>query len=66
MIAPNLTNTGTVLVSSGTLDLTGAVTGKGTDTILGASILEFNSSVSTKSTIGSQNIGFAGSGGTLL
>ena len=63
-IAPKVTNNGTVLVSSGTLDLEGAVTGTGTDTIKGASILEFDSKVSSKTTVGSQNIGFTG-GGTL-
>ena len=40
-IAPQLLNKGSVLVSSGTLDLEGAVSGNGTDTISGASTLEF-------------------------
>ena len=40
-IAPQLLNKGSVLVSSGTLDLEGAVSGNGADTISGASTLEF-------------------------
>jgi hypothetical protein len=64
VITPKVTNDGTVLVSSGTLDLTGAVTGKGTDTISGASTLEFGAGVSTAATLGEQDIGFTG-GGTL-
>ena len=59
-IAPALTNTGTVLVSSGVLDLQGAVSGTGADTISGASTLEFGSTVA-----GGQTIGFAGAGGAL-
>ena len=42
----------------------GAVTGTGTDTISGASTLEFDAAVSSSTTLGSQNIGFTG-GGTL-
>ena len=64
VVAPKVTNNGTVIVSSGTLDLKGAVTGTGTDTISGASTLEFGAGVSTTATLGSQNIGFTG-GGTL-
>ena len=59
-----MANNGTVLVSSGTLDFKGPVTGTGTDTISGASILEFESTVSSETTVGAQNIGFTG-GGTL-
>jgi hypothetical protein len=59
-IAPALTNTGTVLVSSGVLDLQRAVTGTGAETISGASTLEFDSTVA-----GGQTIGFTGAGGTL-
>jgi hypothetical protein len=59
-----VTNTGTIEVTSGNLDFQGAVTGKGTDTISGASILEFDAAVSSKTTVGQQNIGFTG-GGTL-
>ena len=64
VITPKVTNDGTVLVSSGTLELKGAVTGKGTDTISGASTLEFGAGVSTAATLGDQDIGFTG-GGTL-
>jgi hypothetical protein len=39
-----------------------AVTGTGTDTISGASTLEFDAAVSSSTTVGSQNIGFTGSG----
>ena len=63
-IAPAVTNDGTVRVSSGTLELKGAVTGKGTDTISGASTLELGAGVSTAATLGDQDIGFTG-GGTL-
>ena len=59
-IAPALTNTGTVLVSSGVLDLQGAVSGTGADTISGASTLEFDAAVAA-----GQTIGFTGSGGDL-
>ena len=63
-IAPAVTNTGTIEVTAATLDFKGAVTGTGTDTISGASTLEFDSAVSSSTTVGSQNIGFTG-GGTL-
>jgi fibronectin-binding autotransporter adhesin len=68
-ITPKVANDGTILVSSGTLDLKGAVSGgtaatPGTDTIAGASTLEFGSAVGTSKTIGSQDVGFTG-GGTL-
>jgi hypothetical protein len=59
-IAPSVANTGTIEVSSGTLDFGGAVTGAGTDTILGASTLEFDSTLTA-----GQTIGFSGSGGAL-
>ncbi len=64
VITPKVTNDGTVLVSSGTLELKGAVSGKGTDTISGASTLEFGAGVSSAATLGDQDIGFTG-GGTL-
>jgi hypothetical protein len=64
VIAPKATNDGTVLVSSGTLELKGAVTGTGTDTISGASTLEFGAGVGTATTLGDQDIGFT-DGGTL-
>jgi hypothetical protein len=60
LIAPQLVNGGSVLVSSGALDLEGAVSGKGTDTISGASTLDFDSTVG-----GGQTAAFAGSGGAL-
>jgi hypothetical protein len=63
-IAPAVTNTGTIEVAAATLDFKGAVTGTGTDTISGASTLEFDSAVSSSTTVGSQNIGLTG-GGTL-
>jgi hypothetical protein len=58
-------NTGTVSARAGTLDLAGAVTGKGTDTISGAATLEFGAGVSSATTLGSQNIAFSIGGGTL-
>jgi hypothetical protein len=60
-IAPQLVNKGTVLVSSGTLDLEGAVSGKGEDTISGASTLEFDSTVG-----GGQTVDFSGGALDLL
>jgi len=63
-IAPAVTNTGTLEVTSGTLDFMGAVTGEGTETISGASTLEFDAAVNSKTAVGNQNIGFTG-GGTL-
>ena len=54
-ITPRINNTGAIAVTSGTLDLEGAVTGAGTDTVLGDSTLEFGSTVS-----GNQTIDFAG------
>src|SRR5271166_3364745 len=59
------TNSGTLAVSNGdTVDVETTVTGTGTDTISGASTLEFGSAVSSSTTVGSQNIGITG-GGTL-
>jgi hypothetical protein len=59
-IAPQLVNKGSVLVSSGTLDLEGAVSGNGTDTISG-STLEFDSTVG-----GGQTVDFSGGALDLL
>jgi fibronectin-binding autotransporter adhesin len=59
-IAPGVVNKGSILVSYGALDLEGAVSGKGTDTISGASTLEFDSTVG-----GGQTVGFTGGGGML-
>ena len=76
VIAPIVTNNGVntggaavnagILVSSGALDFKGTVQGTGTDTILGATTLEFDSSVSSPKTLGGQNIVFAGGGGGTL
>jgi hypothetical protein len=54
-ITPKIQNAGMIVVTSGTLDIEGAVTGAGTDTVLGDSTLEFGSTVS-----GNQTIDFAG------
>jgi adhesin HecA-like repeat protein len=54
-IAPQLINNGSVLASSGTLDLQGAISGNGADTIKGASTLEFDSKVG-----GGQTVDFSG------
>ena len=59
-VAPAVTNTGTIEVTAATLDLQGAVAGKGTDEISGASTLEFDSTVAA-----GQTLSFTGSGGTL-
>jgi hypothetical protein len=59
-IAPAVTNTGTLEITSGALDFTGAVTGKGTDLISGASTLEFDSTVAA-----GQTLSFTGGGGAL-
>jgi hypothetical protein len=50
-IAPAVTNTGTIEVTAGTLDLQGAVTGKGIDKVSGASTLEFDSAVAATQTV---------------
>ncbi len=59
-IQPEVTNTGTIKVKTGTLDLKGAITGVGSDIISDASTLQFNSTVAA-----GQTISFTGSGGTL-
>ena len=59
-IAPAVTNTGTIEVTAATLDVQGAVTGKGSDEISGASTLEFDSTVAA-----GQTLSFTGGGGTL-
>ena len=60
-IAPAVINTGTIKVTAATLDMQGAVTGKGgSDEISGASTLEFDSTV-----VANQTVSFTGSGGTL-
>ena len=65
VITSKVTNAGSIEVSSGTLELKGAVTGKGTDTISGAATLEFGAGVSTAATLGDQDIGFSTGGGAL-
>src|ERR1700722_1042551 len=50
-IAPAVTNAGTIEITAGTLDLQGAVTGKGTDEVSGASTLEFDSTVAATQTV---------------
>jgi hypothetical protein len=50
-IAPSIDNTGMIEALSGTLDLQGAVTGKGKDEVSGASTLEFDSTVAASQTI---------------
>ncbi len=60
VIAPAVTNNGTIEVAAATLDLEGAVTGTGTDDISGASTLEFDSTVAT-----GQTVSFTGSAGAL-
>ena len=60
VIAPNIANAQSILVSSGTLDFQGAVGGSGTSTISGASTLEFDLTIAA-----AQTINFSGSGGTL-
>jgi hypothetical protein len=62
VITPKATNDGTVLVSSGTLELKGAVAGTGTDTISGSATLEFGAGVSSAKTLGDQDIDFIGAG----
>jgi hypothetical protein len=60
VVAPAVTNTGTIEVAAGTLDMQGAVTGTGSDEISGASTLEFDATVSA-----GQTVSFTGSGGDL-
>jgi Protein of unknown function (DUF3383) len=51
LIAPAVANSGTIEVTSGTLDFKGAISGTGTDTILGASTLEFDAKVAVGQTV---------------
>ena len=60
VIAPKATNTGTIEVASGTLDFKGAISGTGSDTLSGASTLEFDAKVSA-----GQTVSFTASGGEL-
>jgi hypothetical protein len=59
-IAPAVANTGTIEVTSGTLDFEGGISGTGSDTISGAATLEFNAKVAA-----GQTVSFTGSGGEL-
>jgi hypothetical protein len=60
VIAPTVTNTGTLEVSAGTLDLQAGISGTGSDVVSGASTLEFDANVAAR-----QTASFTGSGGTL-
>jgi len=50
-IAPNVSNTGTIDVSSGTLDFGGGISGTGSDIISGAATLEFDATVAAGQTV---------------
>ncbi len=65
VINGNFTNDGTVQVSSGKLEIDGAVTGAGKDTISGPSKLQFDAGVSTAAKLGHQDIDLSGTGGTM-
>jgi hypothetical protein len=60
VIAPKVTNNGTIGVSAAALDFKGAISGTGSDTISGASTLEFDATVSA-----GQTVYFTGNGGEL-
>ena len=57
VIAPAVTNTGTIEVTGATLDMQGVVAGTGADEISGSSTLEFDSTVAA-----GQTVSFTGSG----
>ena len=59
-IVPNVTNNGTIEVTSGTLDFNGRILGTGSDTISGVSTLQLDAQVSA-----TQTVDFTGSGGEL-
>jgi len=59
-IAPNVANTGTIDVKSGTLDFGGGISGTGSDIISGAATLEFDATVAAD-----QTVNFIGAGGEL-
>ena len=65
VIKGNFTNDGTAQVSAGKLEIDGAVTGAGTDTISGPAKLQFDAGVSTAATLGEQDIDLSGKGGTM-
>ena len=59
-IVPKVTNSGTMDVSSGTLDFGGEISGTGSDIISGAATLEFDAKVAS-----GQTVNFTGGGGEL-
>jgi hypothetical protein len=59
-IVPNVTNSGTIEVTSGTLDFGGEISGTGSDIVSGAATLELDAKV-----VAGQTISFTGSGGEL-
>ena len=59
-VVPNVTNNGTIEVTSGTLDFKGRILGTGSDTISGVSTLQLAAEV-----LASQTVHFTGSGGEL-
>ena len=52
-------------LSAGELEIKGAVTGTGTDTISGPAKLQFDAGVSTAATLGGQDIDLRGKGGSM-
>jgi large repetitive protein len=60
VINGNFTNDGRVRVSAGKLEIEGAVTGAGTDTISGPAKLQFDAGVSSD-----QDVDLSGKGGTM-
>ncbi len=59
-IRPEVVNTGTLKAKTGTLELKGAITGTGLDSIAGVATMQFDSTVAA-----GQTVSFSGSGGTL-
>jgi hypothetical protein len=59
-IAAAVTNSGTLLAKTGTLDCNAAISGTGAANISGAAVLEFDAGV-----VATQTIGFTGAGGEL-
>jgi hypothetical protein len=65
VIDGDFANDKTAQVSAGKLEIDGAVTGVGTDTISGPAKLQFDAAVSTATTLGDQDINLSGKGGTM-
>jgi hypothetical protein len=65
VIDGDFANDKTAQVSAGKLEIDGAVTGVGTDTISGPAKLLFDAAVSTATTLGDQDINLSGKGGTM-